>query len=107
MCRLKNHYAAGLYTLDKKMQSQGVPPHWLPFINVSNADDIANLWRQSTWEALTTRTRLGVLGPFAVQEKSDPYGHPRKRPGPHPRAGGSFYPSPAADALSRGTYGCA
>jgi predicted enzyme related to lactoylglutathione lyase len=41
MCRLKNHYAAGLYALDRRMQSQGVPPHWLPFINVSNADDIA------------------------------------------------------------------
>lgn len=41
MCGLKNHSAAALYALDKERQSQGVPPHWLPYINVRNADDIA------------------------------------------------------------------
>ncbi|HKV46209.1 MAG TPA: VOC family protein, partial [bacterium] len=41
MCRVKTHYAAGLYALDQRMMSQGVPPYWLPFINVRNADDLA------------------------------------------------------------------
>ena len=40
MCRLGDHSAAGLFALEQ-MQVRGVPPHWMPFINVRNADDIA------------------------------------------------------------------
>jgi len=41
MTQLKNQYTAGMYALDKDRQAKGVPPHWLPYINVRNADDIA------------------------------------------------------------------
>ena len=42
MCKLKNQYVAGLYALAHQgPQSQGVPPHWLPYINVRSADEIA------------------------------------------------------------------
>jgi len=44
---VKNRYAAGLYTLDEQERSQGVPPHWLPFINVRNADDVAKTASQA------------------------------------------------------------
>jgi predicted enzyme related to lactoylglutathione lyase len=58
MCSLKNHYAAALYALDKGRQSQGVPPHWLPYINVRNADDIAKKASQGGGKVLN--------GPFDV-----------------------------------------
>ncbi len=41
MCKLKNQYVAALYALDKGRQSQGEPSHWLPYINVRNADETA------------------------------------------------------------------
>ncbi len=39
--KLKNRSVGGLYALTQEMLSGGVPPHWLPFINVTNADDVA------------------------------------------------------------------
>jgi uncharacterized protein len=41
MWKLKGHYVAAVYALEKERQSQGVPPHWLPYINVRSVDDIA------------------------------------------------------------------
>jgi predicted enzyme related to lactoylglutathione lyase len=58
MCQLKNQAAAGLYALSKEMVSQGVPPHWLPYINVRNADDIAKRASQGGGKVLN--------GPFDV-----------------------------------------
>jgi uncharacterized protein len=58
MCKLKNHYAAALYALDKDRQAQGVLPHWLPYINVRNADDIAKKASQGGG--------IVVNGPFDV-----------------------------------------
>ncbi len=58
MCRLKGHYAGALYALDKERLAQGVPPHWLPFINVRNADDIAKKASQGGGKVLN--------GPFDV-----------------------------------------
>lgn len=40
MCRLGDHYAAGLFALEQ-MQARGVPAHWMPFVNVLNADEVA------------------------------------------------------------------
>jgi uncharacterized protein len=58
MCRLKNQYVAALYALDKERQSHGEPPHWLAYINVRNADDIAKKASQGGGKVLN--------GPFDV-----------------------------------------
>jgi predicted enzyme related to lactoylglutathione lyase len=58
MSRLKGQYVAALYALDKERQSQGVPPHWLPYINVRNADAIAKKASQGGGKVLN--------GPFDV-----------------------------------------
>lgn len=72
MCRLKNHYAAGLYALDKKMQSQGLAPHWLPFINVRNADDIAKKASQGGSKVLIGPNDVLDVGRSAAMQ--DPTG---------------------------------
>ena len=56
--KLKDQGVAGLYALDKERQSQGVPPHWLPYINVRNADDTAKKASQGGGKVLN--------GPFDV-----------------------------------------
>ena len=58
MCRLKDQYVSALYALDKERQSHGEPPHWLPYINVRNADDIAKKASQGGGTVLN--------GPFDV-----------------------------------------
>jgi len=58
MCKLKNHYVAALYALGKERQSQGVPPYWLPYINVRNADEISKKASQGGGKVLN--------GPFDV-----------------------------------------
>jgi predicted enzyme related to lactoylglutathione lyase len=52
MCRLKGQYVIGLNALDKKMLSQGVRPHWVPFINVRSADDVAKKASQAGGKVL-------------------------------------------------------
>ncbi len=39
VCQLGNQAAAGLYAMGKELLSQGVPPHWLPHVNVTNVDE--------------------------------------------------------------------
>ncbi len=51
-CELKNQSVGGLYALPKEMESQGVPPHWMPFINVRNADEITKRALQSGGKVL-------------------------------------------------------
>jgi len=58
MAKLKNQYVSALYALDKERQSRGVPPHWLPYINVRNADEIARKAAQNGGKVL--------MGPFDV-----------------------------------------
>ena len=45
--KLKNQSVGGLAALTKDMLSQGVPPHWMPFVNVTNADEVAKKASQS------------------------------------------------------------
>ena len=59
MCKLKNQYVSALYALDKQRQSQGEPSHWLPYINMRNADDIAKKASQGGGKVL-------MNGPFDV-----------------------------------------
>jgi predicted enzyme related to lactoylglutathione lyase len=72
MCRVKDRYAAGLYVLDAKMRSQGVPPHWLPFINVSNADEIARKASQAGGKVLIAPNDVLDVGRSAALQ--DPTG---------------------------------
>ena len=58
MCRLKGQFVSALYLLDKERRSQGVPPHWLPYINVRNADDAA--------KKITQNGGTVLQGPFDV-----------------------------------------
>lgn len=44
-CELKHQSVGGLFGFPKELQ--GVPPHWIPFINVRNADEIAKRAQQS------------------------------------------------------------
>lgn len=37
--RLGHRSVGGLFVLTSDMRTKGVPPHWLPFINVTSADD--------------------------------------------------------------------
>lgn len=39
--RVGNQSVGGLSVLTKEMIAQGVPTHWMPFVNVTNADEIA------------------------------------------------------------------
>jgi predicted enzyme related to lactoylglutathione lyase len=39
MIKLKGKDVGGLYQLSSEMLQQGIPPHWLSYISVANADD--------------------------------------------------------------------
>ncbi len=39
VCTLGGKAVAGLYAMNKEMLSRGVPPHWLPHVNVLNVDE--------------------------------------------------------------------
>ena len=52
MFRLEGRDAAAGYTLRPEQRAQGVPPHWMPYIAVDNADQAVDkaeaAWRHST-----------------------------------------------------------
>jgi predicted enzyme related to lactoylglutathione lyase len=41
MAQLQGKTVAGLYTLNEQQQEQGLPPHWMSYISVSNAEEVA------------------------------------------------------------------
>jgi uncharacterized protein len=41
MCQMNGKDVVALYQLDKDMLSQGIPPHWLPYISVESVDEAA------------------------------------------------------------------
>ena len=45
--RLGNQSVGGLAALNEEMVAQGVPAHWMPFVNVTNADEVAKNATQS------------------------------------------------------------
>jgi predicted enzyme related to lactoylglutathione lyase len=63
---------AGLYALSPQMRAQGVPPHWLPFINVTNADDTAAKAAQAGGEVVNDPMDVMDAGRMAVVK--DPTG---------------------------------
>jgi len=70
--KLKNQSVGGLYALSKEMLSDGVPSHWLPFINVRDADDIAAKAWQGGGRVVTTPMDVLDVGRMAVLQ--DPTG---------------------------------
>ena len=46
MSKLKGKDAAAISTLSEEMASQGVPPNWLSYVSVKNADDMAKKARK-------------------------------------------------------------
>jgi len=46
-CELRGQTVGGLFELPKELSSHGVPSHWIPFINVRNADEIAKRAQQN------------------------------------------------------------
>jgi uncharacterized protein len=70
--RVKNQSVGGLSALGKDMLAQGVPSHWLPFINVTNADDIAKKTSQGGGKVLYPPMDVLDVGRMAVLE--DPTG---------------------------------
>jgi predicted enzyme related to lactoylglutathione lyase len=70
--KLKNQDAAALYAMSKDMLSQGVPPHWLPYINVRNADDIAKKASQGGGKVLNAPFDVLDVGRMAPMQ--DPTG---------------------------------
>jgi uncharacterized protein len=69
---LKDRSVGGLYALSKEMLSQGVPPHWLPFINVTSADDIAKKTSQAGGKVPNAPVDVLDVGRMAVLQ--DPTG---------------------------------
>ncbi len=60
MISLDGKHLGGLYEITEEMQAQGVPPNWLPYVAVENAD-----------EAVAEAKRLGgavVMEPMDVME---------------------------------------
>ena len=69
---LKKHSVAGLYALSKDMVSQGVPSHWLPFVNVADADDVAKKASQAGGKVAYPPMDVLDVGRMAVLQ--DPTG---------------------------------
>lgn len=59
--QLKGQDCAAAFTLMKEMLDHGVPPHWMPYIGVSNADE-------STKRAIELGATV-MKGPFDVMDK--------------------------------------
>jgi uncharacterized protein len=69
---LKQQSVAGLYALDKDMLSQGVPSHWLPFVNVVSADDVAKKASESGGKVAYAPMDVLDVGRMAILQ--DPTG---------------------------------
>ena len=41
MLQLEEKNVAALYQLNKELRDQGIPPHWLSYVSISNADETA------------------------------------------------------------------
>jgi uncharacterized protein len=67
-----NESVAGLSGLTKEMIAQGVPTHWMPFVNVTDADDVAKKATQSGGNVPYPPMDVLSVGRMAVLE--DPTG---------------------------------
>ncbi len=87
MLQLEDKNVAALYQLNKELRAQGVPPHWLSYVSISNADETAA--KVATLGGKVAKDPYDVfdVGRMAVVE--DPSGatfaiwQPRKHAGAH------------------------
>jgi predicted enzyme related to lactoylglutathione lyase len=70
--RSNGQSVGGLSELNQEMCSQGVPVHWMPFVNVTNADDVAKKASQSGGKVPYPPMDVLDVGRMAVLE--DPTG---------------------------------
>jgi predicted enzyme related to lactoylglutathione lyase len=70
--KLKNQSVGGLYALSRDMLAQGVPAHWLPFVNVTDVDGIAKNTSQGGGKVLYPPMDVLDVGRMAVLQ--DPTG---------------------------------
>jgi predicted enzyme related to lactoylglutathione lyase len=70
--RMGKESVAGLSGLTKEMIAQGVPTHWMPFVNVTNADDVAKKATQSGGKVPYPPMDVLTVGRMALLE--DPTG---------------------------------
>jgi uncharacterized protein len=72
MFQLQGRDAAAGYTLRPEQRSQGVPPHWMIYIAVENADSAVNRVAQAGGKVLKAAFDVSDLGRMAVLQ--DPTG---------------------------------
>ncbi|MDQ2843509.1 MAG: VOC family protein, partial [Acidobacteriota bacterium] len=60
MFSLEGRYTGAAYALNPDMRAQGVPPHWLPYVAVTEADETA--------AKVTLAGRKVVAPPFDVMD---------------------------------------
>ena len=63
---------AGIYRLNDQMRANGVPPNWMPYIEVDNVDDSANRARSLGANVMAGPDDIPGTGRFAVVQ--DPQG---------------------------------
>ena len=63
---------AGLYPLGPEMRQQGVPPHWMPYVESTNVDETARLAAQLGGKAVVPPSDIPNVGRFALLQ--DPQG---------------------------------
>jgi len=74
MFKLEGRDAAAGYTLRPDQRAQGVPPHWMPYVAVDNADQAVNKVKQLGGTVLAPAFDVMDLGRMAVLQ--DPTGAP-------------------------------
>lgn len=63
---------AGLYPLGPEMRQQGVPPHWMPYVESNNVDETARLAAQLGGKAIVPPSDIPNVGRFTLLQ--DPQG---------------------------------
>jgi hypothetical protein len=63
---------AGLYRLSPEMRQQGIPPHWMPYIEANNVDETAGLATSLGAKVLSGPSEIPNVGRYAVLQ--DPQG---------------------------------
>ena len=87
MLQLEEKNVAALYQLNKELRSQGVPPHWLSYVSISNADETATKVTALGGKVVKDPFDVFDIGRMAVVQ--DPSGatfaiwQPRKHAGAH------------------------
>ena len=66
MVKLDGKDVGGLYKMNSDMVAQGIPPHWLSYISVTNADETAEKAKAAGATVLNGPFDVGPVGRMAV-----------------------------------------